>query len=859
LIGSIELVNHSPPSSFHSSYFLITSLNVSSCFEVSSQIKAFYISSSATMPRLLLFLSITFLALQTAKGQMVTGKLTDTDGKPLEGAAVLRLSLADSAMQEGALTDANGAYTLKQGEGGKTLIRAQALGFRTKTWMVEGDNAPTTRMAPSDAKRLNEVEVIGQRPYIEVLPDKLVVNVAGSINATGNNGLDLMRKSPGVMVDKDENVTLKGKSVRILIDGKPTYMAGTDLSNYLKNLQAADIESIELISNPSAKYEASGSGGIINIKLKKNKNFGTNGSASVTYSHGVFNKHNQSLNLNNRTKKLNFFGNIGTYQGAWRNTFNQNRTQSDTLYAERAPQTSDYSGYNYKGGVDWYINSQHTLGILATGGGVTAVRTRESFTSIRKDIVGVSEQRSLLSNNVADVFRDRNNFNLNYRYQDSSGAELTADLDYGRFFSFEDRLVTNKYRVPGLEKPTTNYVFRINTPVSVGFGTAKVDYEQKLFGGTISVGGRLSKVRTVNTFNFFDTVGTEINIPYNQTRSNRFTYDEQIDALLTQYVKKFGEKLSITAGLRWEQTHTKGVLTYRTGRADSTFNRLYNNLFPSGGISYTLNKSHTIGVNYRRSIDRPDYESLNPFQQKQDDFSYRSGNPYLTPQFTHNVELTYTFMSSFNFSLGYSKTTDAFAEIVAKADERRVYIQSQNLARIDNYSANISTPIPIASWWQGYLNLNSSYNIYNPTFGADNDLAKFGATTLRNLSHNGYIQNTFTLGKGYKAELSAWGNTPGIWGGTFRTSAQGSVDIGLQKSILKDRGVLKASYSDILYTAPWTGTSNYGGIVTRAWGNWESQQIRISFDYRFGSDQIKGARNRRLGAEDLNNRVKSGN
>jgi hypothetical protein len=811
------------------------------------------------MTRLLLFLSITFLAMQTAKGQMVKGKLTDNDGKPLEGAAILRLSPADSAMQEGALTDADGAYTLKQGDGGKTLIRAQALGFRTKTWMVEGDKAPTTRMVQSDAKRLKEVEVVGKRNYIDVLPDKLVVNVAGSINAQGNNGIELLRKSPGVVVDKDDNVSLKGKGVRILIDGKPTQLSGADLANFLKNLQSSDIESIELISNPSAKYEAQGSGGIINIKLKKNKNFGTNGSLNLTYGHGIFNKHNQSLNLNNRTKKFNFFGNVGTYQGAWRNYFNNDRRQSDTLYAERNATTGNYDGYNFKVGTDWFINSRHTFGVLATGGSNDMQTLQNSYTSIRRDTAGAVEQRSLLANSVNDNIRQRLNSNLNYKYTDTSGRELTVDLDYGLFTSNERRFVPNKYSIPNQAEITTLYGFRIYSPIRIGFVTGKADWEQKLLGGNFSAGVRLSRVKTKNNFNFFDTVGREDNLPFNRERSNQFNYDEQVNAVYTQYRGTLGSKLKYQAGLRVEETRTKGILNYRTGRPDSTFTRLYDNLFPSGGITYELSKKHSVGVNYSRRIDRPDYESLNPFEEKVNDFSYRSGNPYLLPQFTNNVELNYTYNNSVNFSVAYSNTKNAFAEIVAKADARRMYIQSQNLARIDAFNVNLSTPLPILPWWQGYLNLNTNYTVYNPTFGYDTTLAKFGAGTLKNFTGNAFMEHTFTLGRGWKAELSGWGNLPAVWGGTINTSAQGSVDIGLQRSMLNDRCNIRISYSDIFYTTPWKGNSNYGGIDTRAYGNWESQQIRISFDYRFGSDQIKGARNRRLGAEDLNNRVKSGN
>lgn len=814
--------------------------------------------------RLLLFCLSFSLIQATAFAQKLKGKLMDADGKPLVGAAVLRLSEKDSSMQEGAVTDIDGEYALAQAEGGRSILRAQALGFRTRTWVVEGANGGTVRMEVT-TKQLKEVEVVAQKPYVEVLPDKMVVNVAGSINAQGNNLLDLLRKSPGVMVDKDENLQLKGRQgIRVLIDGKPVQLSGSDLANYLKGLQAADVEAIELITNPSAKYEAAGSAGIINIKLKKNRSLGTNGSVSLQYAHGVFDKYNQNITLNNRTKHFNLFGNMGTYQGKNRNYFYQERTQAGVTYDQEAPSTTPYSGFNYKVGADWFINKKHTLGVLANGQHHQFTERRDASTDIGADSTGTITQLLLAPSRTSSL---RNNVatNLNYRFADTLGHELTVDLDYSRFGMFRNQVTPNIYIKPGADRPDSIYAFRTKTPSQIDIYTAKADYEQKLLGGSFAAGARVSQVETKNIFDFYDTVGREDNLPFNKDRSNRYTYKERVDALYTQYRGKISDRISYHAGLRWEQTHTEGVLTvYKEnnegGLRDSIvrFTRLYDNFFPSGGVTYTLNKMNSLTLNYSRRIDRPDYGSLNPFEFKIDALTYQRGNPYLKPQYSNNFELTHTLMQMVNTSFGYGRTDGAFAQVLAKADSNKVYMQNQNMARIDNFGISISTPIPIAKWWQGFLSISGTHSVYRPTFGSDSALKTFGVTRLAVTSGNGYMQHTFILGKGYKGEVSGWGTLPGVWAGTFKSAPMGGVDIGLQKTILRDRGNIKISYSDVFYTMKWGGRSNYGGIKVYAHGSWESQQIRLSFSYRFGSDQIKGARNRASGAEDLNSRTSGG-
>ena len=785
--------------------------------------------------------------------QQITGRLIDTEGAALAGAAVMRLSDKDSSMIEGTLADDRGRFTLRQADSGSTLLRAQAIGQLTRTWRVAGSDAGTVALAPK-AAQLKEVVVTKQRPLLEMYADKMVVNVEGSINAQGNTALDVLRKSPGVVVDKDDNLQLRGKSsVRVLIDGKPSALSGQDLAAYLKSLQSTDIDNIELITNPSAKYEASGAGGVINIRLKKNRNFGTNGSASGTFANGVFNKWNEGINLNNRTKRLNLFSNLSGWQGHNRNTFNLTRKQADSVYQQSAPSTSFYKGFNYKAGGDYYIDSKNTVGIVAVGGNGLFGEYRESKTLIAPDVENAAPARTLTA--PSNTYRRRGNItgNLNYRFADTSGHELTADLDYGAYSNGMDQHVDNQYRLPERPDPTTSYTFYTRMPVEVRLMSAKTDYEQKLWGGSVAAGARVANVRTTNDFNYYDAY-SGAPLTFNTNRSNFFSYTERVTAGYGIYKGKAGGKVSYQAGLRLEHTLSQGDLTYRDSRAGQRFSRNYLNAFPSGGLTYNPSQAHSFSLTYSSRIDRPNYQSLNPFEYSLDQLTSQRGNDSLTPQYTRSVELSHNFKGALMTSVGYSYMYDiiTMAAFKDKNDPRRGYVKDMNLSRIDQYLLNISSPTQIGPWWQGNVSISGQYSIVNPYQKPD----IMGLKVVRIVTFNGYAQQVFTLMKGYKAEISGWYNSPNNFGGTSRQSGMGGVDVGLQKNILADRGNIKIAFTDVFHTMRWGFVSNYNAVYQQGSGRWESQQIRVSFNYRFGSDQIKGARNRKSSADDLGSRVK---
>jgi outer membrane receptor protein involved in Fe transport len=301
-----------------------------------------------------------------------------------------------------------------------------------------------------------------------------------------------------------------------------------------------------------------------------------------------------------------------------------------------------------------------------------------------------------------------------------------------------------------------------------------------------------------------------------------------------------------------EQTNSEGKLT----RADSIFQsdnrvkRNYLDLFPSAAIAFNINPKHTLSLTYSRRIDRPTYQDLNPFENKLDELTYQKGNAFLKPQYTDNVELTHTFMGFLNTTVGYSYVKD-YATEATDTINNATFVQQKNLAQQQIISFNIGSPLPIKKWWNGYVNIWYNYQMFDGKIGdnvVDRDVPSYGA----------YIQNSFTLGKDYTAEISGWFNGPSVWGGTWRTKSQGAVDIGIQKLLFQKKATIKISATDLFFTAPWSAINNFGGLYIDGGGNWESRTFRVSFSYRFGSNQIKNSRERKTGLESESRRIKGG-
>jgi hypothetical protein len=814
------------------------------------------------MRKLMLLALPLLLCAAMSRAQNVTGNVKDEQGKSLSGASVALKKLKDSSVVKLAVTNSSGQYSFTGIASGQYFVNASFVGHDVKnssSFEVSGSGdvkGPDFTLIKASGN-LKEVTVAYRKPVIEVKADKTILNVEGSVNAVGQDALELLRKAPGVLVDKDDNLSLSGKNgVQVYIDGRPTPLSGKDLSDYLKTIQSSSIEAIEIITNPSAKYDAAGNAGIINIKLKKNKSYGTNGSVNAGYAIGTFPKYNGGISLNNRNKFLNLYGNYNYNDSKNRNNMWLYRTAADTLFNGATKMNQLNKTHSFKVGADMSLTKKSTLGVMINGnfnkGGFDNYsRTPISYIPTNK------VDRILVANNTSDSKRDNANFNLNYRYADTSGREWSMDADYGLYRINSDQMQPNTYYNPTETAIITQRIYNMIAPTDIDIYTFKTDYEQNFKKGRLGIGGKTSYVQTTNDFGSYNVLNT--GKEKDLGRSNDFDYKENINALYVNYNRPF-KGFMVQVGLRGENTNAKGHsngfkwddLSSSYKVYDSTFNRHYTGLFPSAAITFNKKPMSQWTLSYSRRIDRPSYQSLNPFEFRLDEYTYQKGNTGLTPQYTNSFGITHVFKYTLTTTLNYSHVKDIFSQIVDVTEKSKGYITTKNLANQDIVSLNISYPFQY-KWYSVFANINGYYSKYHasnpdPTRVIDLDVVSF----------NAYAQQTFRLGKGWTGELSGFYTAPSIWQGTFKSIGMGGLDGGLSKTVLKNKGTVKIAVSDMFKTMKWKGTSEYGSQYTRANGNWESRQFKINFTYRFGSTQVKAARQRSTGLEDENKRTSGG-
>ena len=789
--------------------------------------------------------------------QQITGSVKDEQGKGLASATVVLKKSKDSSSVKFAVTNNEGQYTFNNIEAGSYFLNISFVGYNSRNsdrFEVSGSGVVTANeiQLVKTSGSLKEVVVTTRKPVVEVRADKTILNVEGSINAVGQDALELLRKSPGVQVDRDDNLSLSGKNgVQVYIDGRPSPLSGKDLADYLRSLQSSQIEAIEIITNPSAKYDAAGNAGIINIKLKKNKSFGTNGSVNAGFNQGIYPKYNGGLSLNHRNKKFNAFGNYNYNNNKFENFMFLERRLLDTAFNQASTMRFQNQSHGFKAGLDYFINSRQTIGFMTNGVVNNSDFGNYSATDISYIPTG-DLTKKLVADNSSTRKRNNINFNLNYKYTDTSGREWTMDADYGRYRINGEQLQPNYYYDPSGHLIDT----RINLmqgPSDIDIYSFKTDYEQNFKKGRLGLGGKTSFVQSNNEFRRYNIVDAIKN--YDSAGSSIFDYKENINALYANYNRAFNGFI-VQFGLRVENTHSEGKSNgfKKYGEEfvvyDSTFTRDYTDFFPSAAITFNKDPKNQWSLSYSRRIDRPAYQDLNPFEFKLDEYTYQKGNTELRPQYTNSISLTNTFKYKLTSTLTYSHVKDVFTQLVDTVDKSKSYLTKKNLATQDIVSLNVSYPFQY-KWYSLFANVNTFYTRYKANFGE-------GRTVdLDTYAFNFYAQNSFKLGKGWTGELTGWYNSPSIWEGTFKTKEMWSVDAGILKTVFYGKGNLKASVSDIFQTMRWGGTSNFTGQYVHARGGFESRQFKLSLTYRFGSSQVKGERQRKTGLEEENKRTGS--
>jgi hypothetical protein len=806
-------------------------------------------------------------AAQAQTGGKVSGSVIDGSQKTIESATISLLRAKDSATVKFAIASKEGKYAFEGINDGAYLVSVTAVGHEkgfSPIFEISLEK-PEVQLGVIELvpvqKAMNAVTVVARKPFIEQKIDRTVVNVDAAVTNACTTALEVLEKSPGVTVDKDGNISLKGKQgVMVMMDGRPAYLTGAELSNYLKNLPSSALEQIEIMTNPPAKYDAAGNAGIINIKTKKNKIKGFNGNLSLNYGQGVYWKTNNSVNMNFRTEKVNVFGNFS--QSQWNGfqelkinrTFRNGTTKNVTAVFDQVTKMhNENRNHNIKIGADYFVNKNTTIGVVASGF-YNPERFRSSSVSYLMNPSQAVDSIVNATSNNKNTWKN-GSVNLNFRTQfDSAGTELTADVDYLTYSSDGTQSFINNTFDPFWAKKGGKEI-RANLPIDITIQSAKVDYTRPFKSGLkLELGAKTSFVRTTNGAFYFNRF-TNYESP-DATKTNQFQYKENINAAYININRQFG-KFGLQTGLRYENTQYSGKQFGNLLQKDSLFNRNYGSLFPTVFMSYNADKNNQFAVSLGRRIQRPAYQDLNPFLFFLDEYTFQSGNPFLRPQFTNNAELTHTLKGWLTTTLNYNHTKDYHMETFEQARVNgntsgyATIVRRGNIGKVDAAGIAISAQVPVTKWWTSmlYTNLNHS-RFYGELYGENLNLS------ATNLLFN--INNQFRFGKGWSAELSGFYRTKGVEGQII-IQPLGQTSAGISKTIIQGKGSVKLAVRDILYTNRVTGNINFNTTEAQFKNVRDSRVANFTFTYRFGKP-LKGPQPKRKagGADAEQNRVKVG-
>ncbi|PQA54910.1 outer membrane beta-barrel protein [Siphonobacter curvatus] len=784
------------------------------------------------------------------------GRVTDPAGIAIEFATLALYSAADSTLVKGTVSDSLGQFGFTRMPLGAYYVEARFVGYqpqRSARFTLSEKQPqlllPTLKLQPGE-QDLQTLTVTAKKPLVEQRIDRTVMNIENSILSEGNTALEVLEKAPGVTVDDEGNITLKGKQgATIMINGKLTYLSQKELATLLRGTSSSALSKVEIITNPSAKYDAAGNSGIINIQLKKNERIGFNGNVYANVARSRKNRYGTGLNLNYRSNRLNVFGSYDhAYRGekellSYTRRFRDPGESSPSRISFQNTVTDEplYTN-NFKAGIDYFLDSRNTLGLVVNGN--VGTYANNGNTSNLLQTITRHTLADARSTNTDDSRWSNLSYNLNYTHRfKQQGRELTTDWDYSANGFQSNQLLDTRYVDETGAFTSRRSTRRGDIPSTTYVYVGKADYTHPLGTKTKLETGWKSSYVTVDNEVKYDTL-SGINWVRDFSASNHFTYQETIHAGYVNFNREFGS-FSVQAGLRGEYTHTKGHQI----TSDSLVVRKYFQLFPSLFLTQTLNEKHRLQLSYSRRIERPDYEDLNPFRFFRDPFLYYEGNPFLKPQLTHSLELGHTFNNFLTTTLNYSYTSDVINWMMGQIDSTNTTFQSpQNLKSLINYGISFSASQSPTSWWT----TSNFFNVFRNEYKGDQ---KGGDLDNSITSFTFNAQNSFQLGRGASLELSGVYNSKSVYG-VFVTRPFYVISAGVQKQLLNKQATLKLMANDIFQGRRRVQTARYENLDLNTNIRFDSRVITLSFSYRFGNQNLKTGSTRKSGADDVQNRVK---
>lgn len=765
---------------------------------------------------------------------VIQGRVNDQKGEVLPFANVMLLEAETENMIAGVVTDESGNFTLESTRSGNVKLMVSSIGYETFTsdafMMKAGEKKDFGAVTVTEeVAALGEVTVRANRPEVIIEPDKTTVNIEATVMAEGNTALDVIGRSPGVYVDQDGNINLNGRSgVTVMINDRQTYMSADDLANFLRAMPADNIKSLEIINNPTSRFDAEGGAGVINIKLKKRNLDGVFGNVQVGGQYNGQFAPNTGVTINAKKGKWTNNASLNYSEYAVFDDLEINRNFQLDAGVSNFDQNSRITTRNkslfFSGGSDYEINKNYSVGVSVQASGSSGVDVSDALTEVSNP--GTTDRNFLRSLNDSKDQRNRIFANLHYvGLLDTLGTKLTADFDFTNMHSDASAVLSNAYWLNQNEDQAAMDRIRNLNNMDYNIFTAKVDFVKPFGKGRVlETGVKGSWVKSDNNLDLARAVEEE---PYmSDPNSNRFIYKENVLAGYASYKSKFSDKVSFQAGLRGEYSDILGA-SVTLGQENE---QKYFNLFPSVFIQHKVSEAYQIVYNANRRITRPNYRLLNPFVFYIDPLTTTRGNPNLRPQYAHNLEMNHIIKGAYQFSLSYALTTDVFQQIFEQDEASKTSTTfTSNLDRSQNLNLRAIVPVEITPWWNTNNMVQANYSQWKSVIG----------DALLDVSQVSYMmrsQHNFILPKGFKAELIGMYMGPMLLG-QATIGAMGGLDAGITKSFAKDKFTLTVNGTDLLRTHIIRANINFEQIDTSFRQYRSNQGVRLTLRYKFAQGE----------------------
>ena len=784
----------------------------------------------------------------------LSGSVRNSDDQPVPFANVLLMSASDSILIKGGLADesgnflidgvANGNYWLSVSSGGYIAFSGSAFTVNSSVSQVD---IPQITLASKDVT-LEEVDITAERPFYEIMPDRLVVNVQNSPTAAGNTVLEVIERSPGVIVDRRRNnISMAGKSdVVIIINGKQNRMPLDAAMQLLDGMSSTNVEKLEFITTPPSSFDAEGNAGFINVVLKKNDNYGMNGSFSLMGGYGYYEKGSAALNVNYRNNKINIYGDYSfNHDHSWqlftivRKALLESELHFTDTENERGTITDLQNG---RLGFDYEVNSNTIIGGVVSGFQRYFTMDSDNYTGYFID----GGNTGSLTGNSDEINRWRNLFaNLNLTQQLGNSMKLSINADYARLYNFNPSNYQNELTD---ESQGTNEIQELrvskDTPIDIYVG--KVDL-------TGNLGEKFSfETGLKSTLNFLtndvvvdELIGNEWQNIEVFTQNNTLREDIYGAYFLTK--GNLSPKIQLSAGIRYEYTSTYLSSPTEEGIVD----RKYGNLFPTFSLGYKINEVSQFTFAYNRRISRPTYNQIAPFVIFFDPETFVAGNPGLLPGITDGINMNIRWKTLF-VSTGYSHTQNSIARFQPRLipGTNQMLMASENLKSVDRINIAISLPAKVNDWWQmqNSVSGNSTWLVADYT----GESFRLKQSTFRlNTSH------TFLLPGNFSFETSAFYQSRTLFFGTFLMDPLWALNFGLQKKFEKIDATLTLNANDVFNQNKWQGVVDIPelNIYSEEKFHFETRVVRLTFNKRFGNQKVKATRKRTTGSDELRSRI----